>query len=88
MKPSRQFSDPDARRQRIAEGIAFLRAARDAFRDAGAPKALERTRLALSSAEGAARNAEHIEFREYREQRKIEDACEREFTITATGDRA
>lgn len=41
----------------VVEAIGHLKAARDLLRKAGAVKTVERVRLALSSAEGALRNA-------------------------------
>ncbi len=43
----------------VAEGIDHLRKARDCFAKANCPKTLERTRAALSSAQGAQRHAAH-----------------------------
>ncbi len=41
----------------VERAVEHLRAARDLLREAKAPKALQRVRSALSSAEGAVRNA-------------------------------
>jgi len=41
----------------VDAAVLHLRAARDLLRCANAPKSLQRVRLALSSAEGAVRNA-------------------------------
>lgn len=43
--------------EKIERGVTLLREARDLFRSAGAPRATAKTRLALTSAEGALRHA-------------------------------
>lgn len=43
----------------IKEAMGYLRAARDVLKDAQCPKTVARVRLALTSAQGALRNAEH-----------------------------
>lgn len=44
---------------RVERAITHLKAARDELKLANCPKAVERTRKALSSAEGAKRHAQH-----------------------------
>ncbi len=48
----------------IELAIGHLRIARDRLREAGAPRAITRVRLALTSAEGALRHAKTRQFRE------------------------
>jgi len=61
-------ADPDTPTPaQLAElGVLHLRAARDAFAAARAPRTLERVRLALSSALGAVRHASLAPYREER----------------------
>lgn len=51
------------RAAKVREALELLRWARDLLKDAGAEKALERTRLAITSTEGAVRHAERKDMR-------------------------
>lgn len=51
-----------ARAPKIREALELVRWARDLLKEAGAEKALERTRLAITSIEGAVRHAERTDM--------------------------
>lgn len=60
---------------RIRDAIEYLRAARDLFNAAGAPKTTARVRAALSSAYGAQRHAQMEPYRTERQSNKRRDKC-------------
>ncbi len=62
------------RREAVDRTIVALVTARDAAKEAGAPRTLARIRLALSSAKGARRNAENRAYRETTPIRRARDA--------------
>jgi hypothetical protein len=55
---------------RIRAALVHLKLARDLLREAGAPKATDKVRSALKSAQGAERHAQHAPYREARQNRK------------------
>lgn len=63
-QPSPYFAEPEQRAEKVQEAIEHLRAARNALWCAGAGKSLARTRLALTSAQGALRNASRRQYRD------------------------
>lgn len=65
MRAIRPADDSDA--SAITEAILLLRKARDLLRDAGASRAVNRVRDALSSAEGAERHVRHRRYRTARQ---------------------
>lgn len=63
-KRLKTYLSPCDQATRISEGIQLLKQARECFRVAGCTKTYDRVRLALTSAEGAAR---HCSLRPYRD---------------------
>lgn len=57
--------------ERIREAIRLLRSARDLLKQAGAPRATDKVRKALTSTGGALRHAEVANFREERQARNV-----------------
>lgn len=53
------------RAEKVREALELLRWARDLLKEAGAERALERTRSAISSTEGALRHASNKDMNEH-----------------------
>ena len=64
-KPSPRLIETDVQKARLA--VDHIRKARDLLKDIGAQRALDKTRRALNSAEGALRHAENKETRQGKE---------------------
>lgn len=68
--PLRAISDAADNVEKIAAAIEHLRKARELLKQAGAKRATERVRLALTSAGGALRHAELAPFRDQRREER------------------